>query len=78
MTSRAPAGAREARPGPKDKRAMLAFRRLANDQSCGVSGEATCNVRQMVFYLTFRYRVKRGKVVGRIHTGGEGEDNLLP
>jgi len=78
MTSRAPAGPRETCPAAEDKRALLAFSRFANDPSRGVSGEATSDVGQMVFYLTFGDRVKSGKVVGRIHAGGEGKDDLLP
>jgi hypothetical protein len=77
MTSRAPAGPRETRPVTEDKGALLALGRFANNLSRCVAGEGTSDVCEMVFYLTFRNRVKSGKVVGRIHTGGEGEDDLL-
>jgi hypothetical protein len=78
MTSRAPAGPRETCPAAEDKRALLAFGRFANDLSRCIPGEAASDVSQMVFYLTFGDRVKSGKVICRIHTGCEGEDDLLP
>jgi hypothetical protein len=77
MTSRAPAGPRETRPAAEDKGALLAFGRLTNNLSRRVPCEATCDVGEMVFYLTFRDRVESSKVVGRIHTAGEGENDLL-
>ena len=77
MTFRAPAGPRETRPAAEGKRALLAFGRLTDNQSRRVPCKATCDVREMVFYLTFRDRVESSKVVGRIHTAGEGENDLL-
>jgi hypothetical protein len=77
MTSWAPARPRKTRPTAEGKCALLTFGRFANNLSRCIAGEATGDVGQMLFYVTFRDRVKSGKVVRRIHTGGESKDDLL-
>jgi hypothetical protein len=77
MASGTSAGPRETRPIAEYKSTLLAFGRFANNFSRCVAGEATSDVGEMVFYLTFRDRVKGRKLIGRIHAGSEDEDDLL-
>jgi len=56
---------------------VQAFGHFTNKSTCPVSCEATRNMVQMVFRLSFRDCVKMSEVAGGIETAGERVGDLL-
>ena len=55
----------------------MAFGRFTNKTTCPVSCEASSNMAQMVFGLSFRDRVEMSEIAGGIETVGERVGDLL-
>ena len=56
----------------------MAFGRFTNKTTCPVSCEASSNMAQMVFGLSFRDRIEMSQIAGGIETAGERVGDLLP
>jgi len=55
----------------------MAFGRFTNKTTRSVSCEASSNMAQMVFGLSFRDRIEMSQIAGGIETAGERVGDLL-